>query len=56
MDIGMLTVNLMSVLKQHHSADVVTICMLLPQYAVSTITCGSRVRFPFTISSGSSVG
>lgn len=39
MGIGMLTVNLVSVLKKHHSADVVTICMLLHQYAVPTTLC-----------------
>lgn len=45
--ICMLTANRMNVSKKHHSADAVAICMLLHQYAVPSITCGSRVRLPF---------
>jgi hypothetical protein len=43
MGICMLTVNLVSVSKKHNSAGVVTICMLLYQYAVPTRK--SQVRF-----------
>jgi hypothetical protein len=48
MGICMLTVDLVSVSKKPISADVVTICMLLHQYVIPTITCRSRVRLPFT--------
>jgi hypothetical protein len=56
MGIRMLTVNLVCVSKKRISAVVVTICMLLHQYVIPTITCRSRVRLPFTNQRDSSMG
>ena len=54
-EVSMLKANQASVFK-HCSADAVAICMLLLQYAVSSIICKSRVQFPFPVKRGSSVG
>jgi len=46
--ICLLMVNQVCVSKKHHSADVVTICMLLLQWRNALHNLGSWVRIPFT--------
>jgi hypothetical protein len=44
-EMSMLKANQVSVFQKHYSADAVAICVLLLQYAVSAITCVSKVQF-----------